>query len=230
MTLARFYSGDSSVLKNKSEEAGNIYFITDTQEIVVDIPGGDRTLFGKTEDLQEITDEEVDDIFRKYGFVEKGEAEDIEVLWSNILDKPFEEINTLNGFLEVDEDSRLNFNAEDFTKTEGSLGLVPRLDQDGTETTKFLRGDGEWVEVEIPEIDLADYYTQEETTKAIEEAIDNILEEIEIDKLKETVSKQQALIEELQQSLETIKNTYVKQADMVAIDEAAIDKLKKEMS
>lgn len=66
MTLAKLYSGTSSELSNKKEEEGSIYFTTDTKEIVVDIPNGSRTSFGKNDKFKEISTEQVDAIFKKY--------------------------------------------------------------------------------------------------------------------------------------------------------------------
>lgn len=66
MTLAKFYSGTSTDLDKKEQEAGSIYFTTDTQEIVVDMPEGKRLTFGKQDDFKEISDSQVDEIFNKY--------------------------------------------------------------------------------------------------------------------------------------------------------------------
>lgn len=66
MALAKFYTGTSADLQEKQQEDGGVYFTTDTNEIVVDIPGGNRTSFGKKENFQKITNEKVDQIFQKY--------------------------------------------------------------------------------------------------------------------------------------------------------------------
>lgn len=67
MALAKFYTGVKSELDSKAEEAGSVYFITDTKELYADIPGGSRTSFGQG-DMEEVTHAQVEEIFRKYGF------------------------------------------------------------------------------------------------------------------------------------------------------------------
>lgn len=45
MAVAKFLSGTKEQLNKKNLEDGCIYFITDTNEIYVDIPNGERLLF-----------------------------------------------------------------------------------------------------------------------------------------------------------------------------------------
>lgn len=66
MTLAKFYKATKDSVDENPQEAGSIYFTTDTQEIIVDIPNGERTSFGKPFDLIAVTDDEVDSMFNKY--------------------------------------------------------------------------------------------------------------------------------------------------------------------
>lgn len=109
MALAKIYSGTSAELSDKEVEEGSIYFTVDTKEIVADIPNGERTSFGKTEELQEVTRETVDEIFKKYHF-EETEV-DIDDIYTTILNRLLNDPNAV--FKGATEESA------------GRAGLVP---------------------------------------------------------------------------------------------------------
>ena len=51
MAVAKFLNGTKEQLDEKKLEDGCIYFITDTKEIYVDIPQGNRILFSPDTDM-----------------------------------------------------------------------------------------------------------------------------------------------------------------------------------
>lgn len=96
MSLVNFKQGTKSSVDETPESEGTIYFTTDTQEIIVDLPEGERTSYGKLPH-SEITNEEIDEIFDKYDFqfsdvptsgTTPGNGSNSTVSWNDIQDKP----------------------------------------------------------------------------------------------------------------------------------------------
>lgn len=52
MSLVNFKQGTKSSIDETPESEGTIYFTTDTKEIIVDLPGGKRTSYGKLPDFE----------------------------------------------------------------------------------------------------------------------------------------------------------------------------------
>ena len=63
MSTFKVYSGDKSSLDTKQFEEGSVYFITDTQEIYVDIPGKSRQSYGGSGETNSNPEIDKDEIY-----------------------------------------------------------------------------------------------------------------------------------------------------------------------
>lgn len=111
MALAKFYSGVKSELDSKAEEAGSVYFITDTKELYADIPGGSRTSFGQG-DMEEVTRAQVDEIFKRYGFIgdSSGDGDyEFNFSFSKVTNEEVDEIFRKYGFSTNTPDGSFTF-------------------------------------------------------------------------------------------------------------------------
>lgn len=134
MSLVNFKQGTQSSIDETPVSDGTIYFATDSKEIVVDIPDGERTTFSKVLNPQEITKKEVDEIFAKYDFTEGGGGSSI--------DFP---ITIAQG----------GTNATDAETAWTNLGggSVGKISLPDVAENKYLSDDGTWKEVQSSSVD-----------------------------------------------------------------------------
>lgn len=67
MAQASFYTGTKAKVDQTSKKDGSLYFTTDTHEIILDVPGGERASFGGQQaDFSEVSTDEVDKMIAKY--------------------------------------------------------------------------------------------------------------------------------------------------------------------
>lgn len=70
MAQVSFNTGTKANVDKAPKKEGSLYFTTDTNEIIFDVPGGSRASFGggniEIPDFEEVTTAEVDAMISKY--------------------------------------------------------------------------------------------------------------------------------------------------------------------
>lgn len=192
MSLVNFKQGTQSSIEETPVSDGTIYFATDSKEILVDIPDGERTTFSQVIDHQEITEEEIDEIFAKYQFVQ-GEG-------GGSVDFPITVAQGGTGATDK-ETAWENLGG-------GSVGKISLPD---VAENKYLADDGTWKEVQSSSVDDEQFEEVQEQITSVEQLVTETGQKVE--EINTNVNRLDNDMTEVQQSITSINETLENKLD-----------------